>query len=55
MARTGPGWKARAPLALLSFGSASAAVAEAAELLAERGVELPHGRLRLIAPLQEAR
>jgi len=42
------------PVALLSFGSSSAAVAEAAELLAERGVATRVISLRLLAPLQTA-
>lgn len=40
------------PVALLCFGSSSAAVAEAAELLAERGVATRIISLRLLAPLQ---
>jgi 2-oxoglutarate ferredoxin oxidoreductase subunit alpha len=42
------------PVALLSFGSSSAAVAEAAELLAEQGVITRLISLRLLAPLQTA-
>ena len=42
------------PVALLSFGSSSAAVAEAAELLAEQGVMTRLISLRLLAPLQTA-
>ena len=42
------------PVALLSFGSSSAAVTEAAELLAERGVDTRVISLRLLAPLQTA-
>lgn len=42
------------PLALLSFGSAYAPVAEAAALLAEQGVATRQIALRLIAPLQDA-
>ena len=41
-------------LGLLCFGSASAAVAEAADLLAEQGVDCRTVALRLIAPLQES-
>tara|TARA_R110001592_G_scaffold357416_1_gene660597 strand:- start:166645 stop:168381 length:1737 start_codon:yes stop_codon:yes gene_type:complete len=41
-------------VALLSFGSSSAAVAEAAELLTERGVLSRVISLRLLAPLQTA-
>lgn len=40
------------PVALLSFGSSSAAVAEAAELLEERGLATRVISLRLLAPLQ---
>ncbi len=39
-------------VALLCFGSASAAVAEAAERLAEKGIETRSVALRLLAPLQ---
>jgi 2-oxoglutarate ferredoxin oxidoreductase subunit alpha len=39
-------------VALLCFGSSSAPVAEAADLLAERGVDARVISLRLLAPLQ---
>ena len=42
------------PLALLCFGSSSAAVSEAADLLAERGSPARVISLRLLAPLQTA-
>lgn len=42
------------PVALISFGSSSAAVAEAAALLAEQGVSTRMISLRLLAPLQTA-
>lgn len=53
----GPDWAridGDGPVALLSFGSSSAAVAEAAALLAERGVLTRVISLRLLAPLQSA-
>ncbi|MEH6587446.1 MAG: 2-oxoacid:acceptor oxidoreductase subunit alpha [Halioglobus sp.] len=40
-------------VALVGFGSASAAIAEAAELLAEQGIAARTISLRLIAPLQQ--
>jgi 2-oxoglutarate ferredoxin oxidoreductase subunit alpha len=46
--------KGDGPVALLSFGSSSAAVGEAAELLAEGGVATRVICLRLLAPLQTA-
>jgi 2-oxoglutarate ferredoxin oxidoreductase subunit alpha len=53
----GPDWAqvdGDGSVALLSFGSSSAAVGEAAELLAERGVATRVISLRLLAPLQIA-
>jgi len=42
------------PIALVSFGSSSAAVAEAADLLAQRDIATRIISLRLLAPLQNA-